>query len=74
MHAWRSLEYEELTRFYLQMGEVIVLDEIHPTWRVHSSFMKYHRNSAVDLDALESSHPVQMECKGDSEEAIAQSL
>jgi aminopeptidase 2 len=56
------------------MGEVIVLDEIHPTWRVHSSFMKYHRNSAVDLDALESSHPVQMECKGDPEEAIAQSL
>lgn len=56
------------------MGEVIALNEIYPSWDVHSSFLKYHRNSALDLDALQSSHPVQLECSNDSEEAIAQSL
>lgn len=58
----------------LQMGEVIALHEIEPSWNVHASFLKYHRSSALELDALRSSHPVQAVCEDDSEDAVTQSL
>jgi hypothetical protein len=58
----------------LQMGEVIALHEIEPSWNVHASFLKYHRTSALELDALRSSHPVQMICEDVSEDAVTQSL
>jgi hypothetical protein len=56
------------------MGEVIVLNEIRPSWNVHSTFLKFHRTAALELDALRHSHSVQMVCVNDSEDAITQSL
>ena len=56
------------------MGEVLVLDAIEPTWNVHSQFIKFHRTSALQLDALRHSHPVEMSSKDDSEAAIGQTL
>lgn len=57
-----------------QMGEVIALNEIQPSWNVHASFLKYHRTAALELDSLRSSHPVQMASADDSEDAVTQSL
>ena len=40
------------------MGEVIIIDEIEPSWKIHSSFISEHLSRALDLDALRSSHPM----------------
>ncbi|ORY74296.1 hypothetical protein BCR35DRAFT_281272 [Leucosporidium creatinivorum] len=72
MAWWDDLWLNE--GFATLMGEVIALHEIEPSWNVHASFLKYHRTSALELDALRSSHPVQMVCEDDSEDAVTQSF
>ncbi|GAA5821754.1 hypothetical protein JCM11491_005117, partial [Sporobolomyces phaffii] len=48
--------------FATLMGEVIVIDELEPSWKIHSSFISEHLSRALDLDALRSSHPIEMPC------------
>ncbi|GAA5943340.1 hypothetical protein JCM1841_004805 [Sporobolomyces salmonicolor] len=44
------------------MGEVIMIQEIEPDWKIHSSFISDHLARALQLDALRSSHPIEMPC------------
>lgn len=48
------------------MGEVLLIDEIEPSWQIHSSFISDHLARALSLDALRSSHPIEMACKDES--------
>ncbi|KAH7916009.1 hypothetical protein BJ138DRAFT_763827 [Hygrophoropsis aurantiaca] len=48
--------------FATLMGEVIVVDRIYPEWKADSEFISEHLNDALDLDAKESSHPVEVHC------------
>ncbi|KDE03697.1 hypothetical protein MVLG_05828 [Microbotryum lychnidis-dioicae p1A1 Lamole] len=48
--------------FATLVGEVLMLDEIEPSWRVHSGFVKKELAEALRLDALPSSHPIQVPC------------
>jgi len=50
-----------------QIGEVVALNVIEPSWNVHSSFIKFHRSDALRLDALRSSHPIHVVCKHESD-------
>ncbi|GAA5919724.1 hypothetical protein JCM1841_000771 [Sporobolomyces salmonicolor] len=67
---WDDLWLNE--SFATLIGEIIVVNELQPTWNVHSAFLKFHRSSALQLDALRSSHPVKMVCGHESE--ISQSF
>ncbi|KAJ6558177.1 peptidase family M1-domain-containing protein [Mycena capillaripes] len=54
--------------FATLMGEFIVLEfnlrsgKIFPEWEIHSQFLTGHVNTALQLDAKRSSHPVEVEC------------
>lgn len=50
--------------FATLMGEVIIINELHPEWGVHSEFINDHLGRALELDALRSSHPIEMPCPG----------
>ncbi|KAH9070829.1 leucyl aminopeptidase [Lactarius deliciosus] len=43
-----------------QMGENIVLDKIHPEWKVDADFINNHLTVALRLDAKLSSHPIEV--------------
>ncbi|KAH8986249.1 hypothetical protein EDB86DRAFT_3082967 [Lactarius hatsudake] len=45
---------------FLQMGENIVLDKIHPEWKVDADFINNHLAVALRLDAKLSSHPIEV--------------
>ncbi|GAA6024593.1 hypothetical protein JCM8202_005070 [Rhodotorula sphaerocarpa] len=60
MEWWDNLWLNE--SFATIMGEVIIPDRIEPSWRVHSSFITKHLARALSLDALRSSHPIEMPC------------
>ncbi|GAA5976923.1 hypothetical protein JCM10908_005680 [Rhodotorula pacifica] len=60
MEWWDNLWLNE--SFATLMGEVIIPDRIEPSWRVHSAFIKQHLARALSLDALRSSHPIEMPC------------
>lgn len=47
-----------------------LLSQIEPTWKVHSNFITEHLARALSLDALRSSHPIEMPCP--NEETIQQ--
>ncbi|KAH9169597.1 leucyl aminopeptidase [Lactarius sanguifluus] len=50
-----------LIRFLiLQMGEKIILDKIHPEWKVDADFINNHLTAALRLDAKLSSHPIEV--------------
>ena len=68
MEWWDNLWLNE--SFATLMGEVIIPDRIEPSWRVHSAFITAHLARALSLDALRSSHPVEMPCP--NEETIQQ--
>ena len=68
MEWWDNLWLNE--SFATLMGEVIIPDRIEPSWRVHSAFITEHLARALSLDALRSSHPVEMPCP--NEETIQQ--
>ncbi|SCV72292.1 BQ2448_4986 [Microbotryum intermedium] len=57
---WDGLWLNEA--FATMVSEVLVLDVIEPSWRVHSAFVKKELADAFRLDALPSSHPIQMPC------------
>ncbi|KAH9169600.1 hypothetical protein EDB89DRAFT_1984223 [Lactarius sanguifluus] len=42
------------------MGENIVLDKIHPEWKVDADFINKHLTVALRLDAKLSSHPIEV--------------
>ncbi|GAA5965418.1 hypothetical protein JCM3765_002371, partial [Sporobolomyces pararoseus] len=60
MSWWDNLWLNE--SFATLMGEVIIIDELEPSWKIHSSFISEHLSRALDLDALRSSHPIEMPC------------
>ncbi|KWU42560.1 putative AAP1-alanine/arginine aminopeptidase [Rhodotorula sp. JG-1b] len=60
MEWWDNLWLNE--SFATLMGEVIIPDRIEPSWRVHSAFITAHLARALSLDALRSSHPIEMPC------------
>lgn len=39
-----------------------MIDEIEPSWKVDSAFINEHLGRALQLDALRSSHPIEMPC------------
>ena len=39
-----------------------MIDQIEPSWKVQSSFISEHLAQALSLDALRSSHPIEMPC------------
>lgn len=44
------------------MGEVITIQELHPEWKPHTDFINSHLSRALALDALRSSHPIEVPC------------
>ncbi|SCZ99097.1 BZ3500_MvSof-1268-A1-R1_Chr3-1g05810 [Microbotryum saponariae] len=65
---WHGLWLNE--SFATLIGEVIMIDEIEPSWKIHSSFINEHLSGAFRLDSLRSSHPIEMPCP--DEETIQQ--
>jgi aminopeptidase 2 len=45
---------------------VIIIDRIHPEWKIHSKFINEHLKRALQLDSLRSSHPIEMPCPDSS--------
>ncbi|GAA5977533.1 hypothetical protein JCM5350_004725 [Sporobolomyces pararoseus] len=68
--SWNELWLNE--SFATLVGEILIINEIHPDWDVHSAFLKFHRSPALQLDSLKSSHPIKMTCEKESE--ISQSF
>ncbi|KAL8286510.1 hypothetical protein RQP46_004527 [Phenoliferia psychrophenolica] len=66
MEYWDSLWLNE--SFATIMGEVIMIDQIEPTWNTRASFISDHLKGALALDALPSSHPIRVSCP--NEDAI----
>ncbi|KAK2460553.1 hypothetical protein APHAL10511_007023 [Amanita phalloides] len=60
MEWWNYLYLNE--GFATLMGEVIIAGEVFPEWKVDSSFITEHLNSALSLDAKPSSHPIEVDC------------
>ncbi|KAF9477194.1 leucyl aminopeptidase [Pholiota conissans] len=44
------------------MGEVMIMDKIHPEWNINSEFVANHLDKAMAVDAKLSSHPVEIKC------------
>ncbi|TIA89691.1 hypothetical protein E3P99_01933 [Wallemia hederae] len=61
MADWHGLWLNEA--FATLVGEIIVIDRIRPEWKVYSEFITQHLHRALDLDALKSSHPIQVPVK-----------
>lgn len=59
-HWWDNLWLNEA--FATLIGEVIMIDLIEPEWQVQSSFISEHLARAFSLDALRSSHPIEVSC------------
>ncbi|KAF8448022.1 leucyl aminopeptidase [Boletus edulis BED1] len=60
MEWWDYLYLNE--GFATLMGEVIIIDRVHPEWKVDSKFITGHLNDALRLDAKLSSHPIEVQC------------
>ncbi|KAI0294885.1 leucyl aminopeptidase [Multifurca ochricompacta] len=59
MKWWDNLYLNE--GFATLMGEKIILDKIHPEWKVDADFINTHLSAALRLDAKLSSHPIEVE-------------
>ncbi|EJU01765.1 puromycin-sensitive aminopeptidase [Dacryopinax primogenitus] len=68
MKWWDNLWLNEA--FATLMGEVIIIQQIHPEWRPHAEFINMHLDRALNLDSLRSSHPIEVPCP--DEKAINQ--
>ncbi|OWZ56597.1 aminopeptidase 2 [Cryptococcus neoformans] len=60
MKWWDNLWLNEA--FATLMGELIILERVWPEWNPRSQFLKTHLQSALDLDAQRSSHPIEVDC------------
>ncbi|KZO91177.1 putative AAP1-alanine/arginine aminopeptidase [Calocera viscosa TUFC12733] len=60
MKWWDNLWLNEA--FATLMGEVIIIQQIHPEWRPHAEFISNHLDRALALDSLRSSHPIEVPC------------
>jgi len=69
---WNDLWLNEA--FATLMGEVVVIQEIEPGWATQERYLKFHRTAGLEMDAIRGSHAVALECAGDSEKAITQTL
>jgi aminopeptidase 2 len=58
MEWWDNLYLNE--GFATLMGEKIILDKIHPEWKVDAEFINNHLTGALRLDAKLSSHPIEV--------------
>ncbi|KAG8900325.1 Aminopeptidase 2 mitochondrial [Tulasnella sp. 403] len=58
MEWWDNLWLNE--GFATLMGEVIIIDKVFPEWKVDSEFIDAHLTRALDLDAVRSSHPIEV--------------
>ncbi|KAG8902684.1 Aminopeptidase 2 mitochondrial, partial [Tulasnella sp. 408] len=58
MAWWDNLWLNE--GFATLMGEVIIIDKVFPEWKVDSEFIDVHLARALDLDAVRSSHPIEV--------------
>ncbi|KAH9169598.1 leucyl aminopeptidase [Lactarius sanguifluus] len=58
MKWWDNLYLNE--GFATLMGEKIILDKIHPEWKVDADFINKHLTAALRLDAKLSSHPIEV--------------
>jgi len=58
MNWWDNLWLNEA--FATLMGELVVPDRIWPEWKVRSEFLNSHLTSALALDAVRSSHPIEV--------------
>ncbi|GAA6005170.1 hypothetical protein JCM11491_002602 [Sporobolomyces phaffii] len=70
LNGWDELWLNE--SFATLVGEILIVNELYPDWNVHSTFLKFHRSPALQLDSLKSSHPIAMSCERKSE--ISQSF
>ncbi|GJN87331.1 hypothetical protein Rhopal_000280-T1 [Rhodotorula paludigena] len=67
---WDELWLNE--SFATLIGEIIAICALEPSWNVDASFIKFHRSTALQIDALRGSHPIHLPCKHETE--IAQNF
>ncbi|KAH8983497.1 leucyl aminopeptidase [Lactarius akahatsu] len=61
MKWWDNLYLNEgFATLACSMGEKIILDKIHPEWKVDADFINKHLTAALCLDAKLSSHPIEV--------------
>ncbi|KAH8983498.1 leucyl aminopeptidase [Lactarius akahatsu] len=61
MKWWDNLYLNEgFATLACSMGEKIILDKIHPEWKVDADFINNHLTAALRLDAKLSSHPIEV--------------
>ncbi|SCV74094.1 BQ2448_6526 [Microbotryum intermedium] len=70
MDWWSGLYLNEA--FATLMGECLMIDRLEPAWNVHASFISEHLGRALKLDAMRSSHPI--EVRVPDEAAISQAF
>ncbi|GAA5913381.1 hypothetical protein JCM6882_004105 [Rhodosporidiobolus microsporus] len=61
---WDDLWLNE--SFATLMGEIVAIQHIQPTWNAHTNFLKTHRSSAIQVDALTHTHAIHQPCHHDS--------
>ncbi|GAA6003219.1 M1 family metallopeptidase [Rhodotorula paludigena] len=67
---WDELWLNE--SFATLIGEIVAIRTLEPSWNVDASFIKFHRSTALQIDALRGSHPIHLLCKHETE--IAQNF
>ncbi|EJU01768.1 Metalloprotease [Dacryopinax primogenitus] len=65
---WDNLWLNEA--FATLMGDLIILRRLHPEWHADRGFIHSHISAALSLNALRSSHPIEVPCP--EEKAINQ--
>ncbi|KAH7103915.1 leucyl aminopeptidase [Auriculariales sp. MPI-PUGE-AT-0066] len=58
MAWWDNLWLNE--GFASLMGEVIIMERLHPEWKPNTEFINQHLLGALSLDAKRSSHPIEV--------------